>query len=218
MPIFVLKTIRYFVPAGLLYLLLVLFCWASAWCSLAVPENYETITKSLLALALGGIYYALPLREYFNDVYFNRVNQSLINQLTLPFKVDPNFPKELTWNQVRRVFYPFVDNDKSLKHLKGLAFWNGAIWTSAADVRASCIGIILFALVMLFANIVGSTTFDNAKATYSILLLAVVFTISIPLSELITQRHIKIGTQQAEYIRLNHRNDLRDKLIRAAGL
>jgi hypothetical protein len=37
------------------------------------------------------------------------------------------------------------------------------------------------------------------------------------LSELTTRRHIRIGTQQAEQIRLQHRDELRTKLIEAGS-
>ena len=216
MAIFMLKTIRFLVPAILLYLLAVLFCWVSNWCSLAVPESYETFGKSILAIALGAIYYALPLRECANQTYFDRVNQNLIYQLTLPFIDDPAFPRDLTWRQVRRVFYPYVDNDNSLEHLKALAFWNGAMWTSAADLRMIAgVGMIFFALVMLVVNLIGNNDFDNAKAGYAILLLVFLFLVSIVLSELTTRRHITIGTHQAEQIRLQHRDELRTRLIQA---
>jgi hypothetical protein len=218
MAIFTLKTIRFLVPAILLYLLAVLFCWVSNWCSLAAPESYETFGKSITAIALGAIYYALPLRECANQVYFDRVNQNLVYQLTLPFIDDPAFPRNLTWRQVRRVFYPYVDNDKSLEHLKVLAFWNGAVWTSAADVRMIAgLGTIFVTLVMLVVNLVGDNNFDNARATYVILLLVLLFLVSIVLSELTTRRHIRIGTQQAEQIRLQHRDELRTKLIEAGS-
>jgi hypothetical protein len=218
MAIFTLKTIRFLVPAILLYLLAVLFCWVSNWCSLAAPESYETFGKSITAIALGAIYYALPLRECANQVYFDRVNQNLVYQLTLPFIDDPAFPRNLTWRQVRRVFYPYVDNDKSLEHLKVLAFWNGAVWTSAADLRMIAgLGTIFVTLVMLVVNLVGDNNFDNAKATYAILLLVLLFLVSIVLSELTTRRHIRIGTQQAEQIRLQHRDELRTKLIEAGS-
>jgi len=216
MAIFTLKTIRFFVPAILVYMLAVLFCWVSDWCSLAVPESYETFAKSIIAAALGAIYYALPLRECANQAYFDRVNRNLVYQLTLPFIHDPNFPRDLTWRQVRRVFYPYVDNDKSLGHLKVLAFWNGAVWTSAADLRmVSGIGVIFFAFVMLVVNLIGNNTFGNARGVYAILLLLFLFLMSIVLSELTTRRHIRIGTQQAEQIRLHHRAQLRAQLIQA---
>ena len=66
-----------------------------------------------------------------------------------------------------------------------------------------------FALIMLMANLVGDNNFDDAKAAYAILLLVLLFLVSIVLSELTTRRHVRIGTQQAEQIRLQHRDELR---------
>jgi hypothetical protein len=217
MGISTLKLVRLFVPAIMLYFLAVLFCWVSNWCNLAVPDTYVAFTGTITAVVLGAIYYALPLREFANRAYFDRVNRNLVYQLTLPFSNEPDFPCDLTWRQVKRVFYPYVDNDKSLEHQKMLAFWNGAIWTSAADLRmVATIGIVVLALIMLVVNLVGGTIFDNAKATYVILGLALLFFLSIGLSELTTRKHIRIGTFQAEHIRLQHKDELRAKLI-AAG-
>jgi len=69
MAIFTLKTIRFFVPAILVYMLAVLFCWVSDWCSLAVPESYETFAKSIIAAALGAIYYESASDEHLSDYF-----------------------------------------------------------------------------------------------------------------------------------------------------
>jgi hypothetical protein len=217
MAITTLKWIRLIVPGVLLYLLAVLFCWTSTWCHLAIPDTYGAITGSITGVVLGAIYYALSLSKFANQDYFDRVGQNLVCQLTLPFIDDPDFPRDLTWRQVKHVFYPYVDNDKSLEHQKILAFWNGAFWTSAADLRmVSGIGVCFFALIMLAVNLIGGINFDNFKATWAILLLVVLFFLSIGLSELTTRKHIKIGTYQAKHIRLQYRDELRAKLI-AAG-
>jgi hypothetical protein len=183
-----------------------------------VSDSYETITKSLSAFALGAIYYALPLREWANQPYFDRVNQNLVSQLTRPFAGDPQFPTGLTWRQIRSTFYHFVDSDKSQETLMGLAYWNGAIWTSAADLRViSGIGAVIMALIMLAANLIGDVRFDSAKSTYVFLLLIGLFLTSIALSELTTRRHIHVGTEQAENILQDHLAELKARLIAAAS-
>jgi len=167
MPPLLLKTIRFFVPAGMLYFVLAGICWYSHWCELAFPKQYEDVIKSILALALGYIYSISYLRETSNERYFEAVNKNLVDLLTRPFAGDPTVPKGLSWNQVRHVFYRFIDRDASLGHQKGLAYWNGAFWTSSADLRAiSCVACVITALLILGANVAGDTHFDSARATY----------------------------------------------------
>jgi hypothetical protein len=120
----------------MLYFVLAGICWYSHWCELAFPKQYEDVIKSILALALGYIYSISYLRETSNERYFEAVNKNLVDLLTRPFAGDPTVPKGLSWNQVRHVFYHFIDKDASLGHQKGLAYWNGALWTSSADLRA----------------------------------------------------------------------------------
>ena len=218
MPPFLLKTIRFFVPAGLLYFLLVGICWFSHWCEVALPSQYEEITKSILALILGYAYSVSYLRELSNSKYFEMVNQNICNKLITPFAGDPNVPKDLPWSRVRHVFYRFVDADESLKHQKTLAYWNGALWTSAADLRAvSALGCVITGILLLGANIFGDARFDTIRATYFFLLMVALFAISIPLSILTTRRHMEIGTQQCEFIVAQYRSELRAKLIAAAS-
>ena len=213
-----LKTIRFFVPGVFSYVLFVLFCWASNWCTLALPESYETLTKSLLALALAAVYYALPLRKNANRIYFDRVNQNLVDELTRPFNSDVDFPKNLRWPKISRIFYNYIDTDPRLAHTKGLAFWNGAFWTSTADLRViSGLGVLLFAGAILIANLIHDSSFNNSRAIGGLLLLIFLFVISILFSELTTRLHMAIGSQQAEYIRENHRAELKAKLIQASA-
>jgi hypothetical protein len=165
MPPLMLKTLRFFIPAGMLYFILVAICWYSYWCELAIPRTYEEITKTIGALILGFVYNVSYLRELSNKYYFRLVNSNLVRHLTAPFQGDPNVPQGLTWGRVRHAFYHFIDKDKSLEHQKGLAYWNGALWTSSADLRAiSAIACIVTAGLMLGANLAGDTNFDSARA------------------------------------------------------
>jgi hypothetical protein len=117
MPMRMLKIVRFVVPAAMIYFCMVLFCWTSAWCSLSMPESYEFFSKSIASIVLGSIYYSIPLREHANRVYYERVNNNLVAQLTAPFCGDPGFPKNLRWPHVRTVFYNFVDSDKALARI-----------------------------------------------------------------------------------------------------
>ena len=137
MPPLLLKSIRFFVPAVMLYFVLCAICWFSHWCELAFPTQYDQITKSIAAIILGFIYSVSYLRESANGIYYDAVNKNLMDKLTGPFAADPNVPKDLPWSTIRPIFYGLVDNDASLKHQATLAYWNGALWTSSADLRGN---------------------------------------------------------------------------------
>lgn len=214
MPSLMLKTIRFFVPAVMLYFVLVAICWFSHWCELAIPTQYDDITKSVAAIVFGYVYSVSYLRELANGDYYNAVNRNIIDKLTVPFAADPNVPKNLPWATIRPIFYGFVDNDASLTHQKTLAYWNGALWTSSADLRAiSCLACVITGMIMVVANIIGDTKFDNIRATYFFLFAVLIFLISIWFSKLATRRHIDIGTEQCEFILVQYRAKLKDKLL-----
>lgn len=209
-----LKVVRFLVPAALLYLMLVLLCWATGWCELDLPTSVEQISKSLLALALGAVYNIFHCREFANRQHFDDVNQNLVQKLTEPFSGDARLSRGLSWSQIRSVFYHFVDNDKSLEHQKNLAFANGALWGSAADVRmVSTFGVVLMSLSMLLANLFGSSTFNNANATYVFFVFVLTFLLSALASRLTTRWHMEIGAQQVQHILLHHRQALQDNLL-----
>jgi hypothetical protein len=216
MPPLLLKTVRFFVPAGMLYIALVAICWYSHWCDLAIPTQYDQIMKSIAAIIFGFLYSVSYLREYTNKNYYNEVNQNLMRQLTSQFEADPSVPKGISWSTIRPIFYGFVDNDESLKHQATLAYWNGALWTSSADLRAvSCIACIATGILMLIAGVIGDESFDFTRAIYFFILTIILFLISILFSRLTTNRHLSIGNEQCEFILVQKRQQLRHKLIGA---
>lgn len=208
-----LKWVRFIVPAVMLYCFLAAVCWFSHWCELELPTQYAEFSKSIAAIVLGYIYTVSPLRKIANRDYHAAVNRNLMEKISGAFATDPSVPNNLPWSTVRPVFYWFVDNDASLKHQASLAYWNGAFWTSSADLRAiSCLACVATALLMLFANIFGDLHFDNARATYFFLLAVFLFLMSIVASKLTTRRHVEIGNEQCEFILVNYRAQLRDRL------
>jgi hypothetical protein len=214
------KTLRFAIPAVMLYVLAYLSCWASHWCSIEMPVSYDIISKSLLFFLLGGLYAYLPLRDCANRPYDLRVGENLLQRLTSPFAADPAFPRDLGWDRASIVFYRFVDDEKekSLAVQMRLALWNGVLWSSAADLRAiSALGVVAIAAMMFVANLFGDPGFDTAKAVAVLLLLIVLFLVSIGFSEWTTRRQMSIGNRQAEIIILERKDELRTRLIAAAA-
>lgn len=211
-----LKTFRFIVPAAILYFYVVALCWFSHWCELAMPTSYDQFTKSILAIVLGYLYTVSCLRNLSNRDYHLEVNRNISERLYAPFVDDQNVPRGLAWRKIKNVFYFFVDRDESLRHRSLLAFSNGLLWTSAADLRAiSALACASFALSMLAASLLGDANFDFARAIYVFLLALFLFLLSIPFSRRVTKKHLGIGSGQCDYIVLHSRNELREKLIEA---
>jgi hypothetical protein len=218
MEIQVLQWVRLLVPGIMLYLLAALLCWATRWCELSVPKNWEDVAKLTAVLVLGVLYNFTDLSEWSNRKYYDQVNYNLMQKLTEPFKNDPQVPKSLSWGQIRSVFYHIVDSDESLKVQAKLAYWNGALWTSAADLRV----VALFGLIALFSAFfltyfVRSLSIDETRVVIASFALLIIFSSSFYASEKLTARHIEIGNRQVEYIRINHLKDLREGLIQAGS-
>ena len=208
-----LNKIRYFVPGVMLYLLLASVCWATGWCALAIPTTWDEALKLGIAAVLSLPYIASGLRNRMNEFYFEAVNKNLVSGLTEPFKNDPGVPRGLTWQHVRSTFYHFVNSDDALKHHSQRAYANGALWTSAADLRAiSLIGVLIFTLCILVGQVLESAQFPAMRALIGIAACLLLMAISFPLSSKLTQKQIEIGNEQLEHIHTHHRDELRTLL------
>jgi len=215
----VLNIVRFFVPGALLYALLSSICLVTHWCSLSLPDRWEEITKYTSSFVFSFFYAALPIRFWSNAIYFDAVNRNLVTRLTAPFQNDPEVPKPLQWRHIRPIFYRLVDSDKSLSHQSFRAFASGALWTSAADLRAvALIGTTAFFILSLGGPAIGNQFPDLAFPVHrSVIAMAIcVFLalISFPLSSLITKNHIAIGNEQIDFILAHYRDQLREGLTR----
>jgi hypothetical protein len=205
--------IRYFIPGVLLYLLLASICWATSWCAMTVPTTWQDLFGLAIAAALAFPYSASGLRNRMNQFYFDQVNGNLVQRLTNPFASDPMVPRGLTWRHVRSVFYNLVNSDKALTHHSHRAFRNGALWTSAADLRAiSLIGILAFIAVLFIGQSFEAAHFPPQRAMIGVLACILLASFSFPISSALTRRQIEIGNEQVEHIMTYHRQTLRNLL------
>jgi len=208
-----LRRIRYFVPGMLLYLLLVSICWVTRWCELEIPKTWEEFLKLSLAAVLAYPYTASKLRNRMNEFYFDAVNKNLVRGLTEPFKGYPGVPRGLTWQQIRAAFYHLVNSDPALTHHSRRAYANGALWTSAADLRAiSLIGVLAFITCLFVGQIFEIAQFPPVRAILGIVVCLLLLVISFPLSTAFTQKQIEIGNEQLEHILMHHKQQLRNLL------
>ena len=205
---------RFIVPGILLYGLLVVICWTTAWCSLPIPLGYEEIPKLFISGLLAFPYSALGLREMVNKCYYSKVNANLSDLLKRPFL--NNYPElnDLHWDQIEPIFYRFIDNDNSLRIQSRTIRWNGFLWTSTADIRAICVlGLTFVVLASICGQFVESLSFDLSNATCALVGLIMVCVLTFPFSHLLTEKHCRLGEKQCNYIVVHYKDELLEKLL-----
>ncbi|GEM_PF-1834944 len=215
------KWLRLLIPGLFLYGLLVILCFTTEWCELAIPKTLEEASKLLAAIVLGAIYSVTGLRELSNKHYFFDVNENIRGNLIRPFVGQIVHVDAISWRDVRSVFYHFVDLDESLKIKSSIVRFNGLLWTSIADLRAICvIGILAFSSSVICSHYVTFgviSPFPEYRAGFPILALTILFLATFHFSQFVTQKHKQLGDEQCEYI-LNHfRDELRSKLSELAS-
>lgn len=212
------KLVRFFVPAILFYLFLVVFCFVTNWCNLEMPGTYEEISKSILGFVLGFVYWLTPLRSFSNKKYHLNVNEKIVENLKRPYVGDNPCIARLDWSEIRHIFYCFVDHDESLKVKSKNIRWNGVFWTSVADARAiSVLSMLIFILAAILSLNVRWLEFVETAAILPVIVLGTIFLASFPISKLVTNRHIKLGEEQCEYIVQNKNEELKSKLLDVAS-
>jgi len=125
--------------------------------------NLDNVSSSLALLTgtiylvvigtLGGIYYFLNLRSWASKESEKKIALNIKTRLLEPFRNDAEIMRSI--DKVKRgsgilnVFYGFVDKDASLNTKAKIVYFNGAFWSTIADLRvisafAYCIYLIAF--------------------------------------------------------------------------
>lgn len=205
-----LKWLRLITPGVLIILFASLCGWISGlWAPfLALNSDLKRLAYSLPVLLLGVVYYILEFRIQANKKYFDKVSENIrINLLRIAGF--PDDQRRYTWQRLRGIFYGIVDTDPSLKIKSELAYSNGYIWTTVADVRALS-AVFAIASVMVFAlTFVAS---GSLRPLWSILFFAILYLVTFPASAALTRRHTDIGDEQIEIIEHKHLAELRKLL------
>ena len=212
-------TVRFFFPGLLVYGLCWLVCWVTGWCSLPEPKNLEEAGKGLIGVVGAVAYYLSGLRDFSNWPFFGRVTGNITALLAKPFETTIPAAKTLPWAKVSIVFYHFVDTDPSLKVQSDHLRFNGTLWSSAADLRATAIiGIGLFALIAFVPIVFPAAQFDEDRLLAAFAALAAVAVLSIPVSIRLTKRQKELGAAQCAAIVTKHKSGLEEKLQDAVRL
>ena len=212
------KYLRIVLPGVFLYGFLVILCWTTKWCELDIPQKWEEVSKLLAAIVLGVMYSFTRLREMSNKFYYIDVNKNIIEKLTAPFEDKFASLDQLSWRDVRTIFYHFVDNDESLKVKSSIIRFNGLLWTSVADLRVvSIIGVIILSGSMICSQYFVVFKFNEILAGIPIFLLTTLFLATFPMSKILTERHKALGNQQCHHIMVYYNDELEKKIAQLLG-
>ncbi len=199
-----LKWMRFITPAIIILLFwsiagTVTDLWDPIW-----PETPEQWKASTLYVILALIYYLTPLRKLSNKLFFKDITENIRAKLVKISGTEDN--KELySWKSLRGIFYYLIDNDKSLSTKARLAYFNGWVWSTLADIRAiSTILAIIFFFISLPSNI------NNALVLFFIF--GFIALLTIPASNEITNQHRAIADEQIEIIEHYYLENLKEKL------
>ena len=106
-----------------------------------------------------------------------------------------------------------MDTDPSLKIQSDRLWFNGTLWTSAADLRVmAIIGVALFALIAFVPVVFPAAQFDEDRLLPAFVGLAAIVALSAPISIRLTERQRELGAAQCAVIVSKHKSDLEKQL------
>jgi hypothetical protein len=202
MELVTLKGIRFVVPAAIIFV-----CWwlLGKMMGLSTAEFPDEFTDAnLYVIICGALYYVSPLRDWANRPFHNKVSANLRTELVRISDL-PDNPQVFTWNALRGIFYWLIDHDVTLSKKATLLHWNGAVWTSCADVRA--VSVVFAASSFLLAWLR-----DDERGVVAGFVFAVAAAISVPLSSILTKRQKKLGREQLEVIEHFYQDVVKTKM------
>lgn len=206
----ILKFIRLFVP-GLFIIFEFLPLLKFAGSNFKINEgllSYSFLT--LFAIGIGAIYHISNVRHFITNASHKRIDLNIQDSLLKLYgkplsQAQHNFLKEK--KRLKNLFYYLIDNDKSLTAKSENVYFNGALWTSTADIF----------LVSTFSSIVyllmGKFIFNsNEELMLDGIFLGFIAIIAVLLHIMTIFKHINIGNDQLEFIETNNLNELETKI------
>lgn len=198
-----LKSLRFLIPAVIIISFTALFGYFTGLWDIALPEKPKEWSNTVGGFLLSIFYYISGLRNWANAYWHKKVNENIRSKLIAISALDDD-PDKYSWNAIKPIFYYFVDNDNSLTKKTELAYSNGLIWTTAADIRALSAIFTVFSIIMFWFGVAGTQV--------SAVAFLLIFALSFPLSHILTNFHKEIGDQQIDIIELYHQEELTAKL------
>ena len=194
-----LKDLRFYTPGIISIVFSALLGWITKLWEITIPDSLGDLKLAPPAVACALLYYLTPLRAWCNQVFADDVNENIRSKLVSISGLQDD-PDVFMWKKLRRVFYDLVDNDESLKVLASQAYSNGFLWTLFADIRTLA---LVFVFISLFFCL-----FALNEALFAASIFALIVLISLIASAISTRRHMEIGNEQIETIKLKHKPKL----------
>jgi hypothetical protein len=200
-----LKHLRFIAPGIIVICFAAILGWLSGMWSIEVPELKDAATLPLFLLP-AALYYVTPIRTWVNKPHADRITNNIVDQLVRIGRGGPNEGR-YQWSQIKTIFYPIIDKDPSLSQKSKLAYANGFIWTTFADVTALSLIYVVTSLVIAFGW--GNYGSLVAASIFGIVAIASFFG-----SFATTKRHLGISQEQLDIIEDLYANEVRSGLER----
>lgn len=166
-----------------------------------IADHASKFVYISIVVVIGILYNTSNFRSYFNSKFHRLVKINIREKLWLAARPSP-VPDEWDERKWRDTFYRLIDNDSTLTARSEIIYHNGALWTACADAKV--IGIFGF-FISICILISGLFTINAACIMLlSILLLCLGYLLANP----ITKNHIKLSSEQIEYIEFHKKEDL----------
>ncbi len=207
-----LKTLRILIPGSMILLLIVL-----------LPDDSFKTLKSvtsgklepwtfpfIFAIVLGGFYYVLGIRGWFIKDSLAEIHVNIKDKLLEPFRGDQLIANKMDKLKKDRtmlhIFYSIIDTNPSLQEKAKNVYLNGLFWTTIVDLVA----LSLFGGIFYF--IIFMSNFTYYYLFISLGLITIHFLAKFILLPKITKKHQQLGDEQIEFIHVNLKGKLEEKI------
>jgi hypothetical protein len=194
-----LKIVRFIAPAIIIAVFAFLLGQLLGYTSIRMPSDLKDAMYNIPLLGIAVVYYVSPLRHFANSRFYRRVNENIRSRMVAIAGVADK-PDKFTWTKVKNIFYNIIDHDESLTKRSESILFNGAIWTTVADVTALS---VLFALLSALLWWLG---FDGAPTTFVLFVLLALFSTALQVA--VTRKHISMGDDQLGQIEQYHKSQV----------
>lgn len=194
-----LKTVRFLAPPIIILTLYSMAAKTLGFSEIGLPKSAKDLWFNAPALVMALAYYLSPLRSWANGGHHKNVQLNIRTQMLRTGQVKD--ASEIPTKKIMNVFYRQIDNDASLKARSEDIMFNGAIWTTLADLVSLS---SLFSVGLLISWLADAL--DSLEISLGFAVLAIGCAI---LQYLATQKHIQMSNGQLEYIADHKREEVR---------
>lgn len=199
-----LKLVRLIGPGFLILAFAAMLGAVTELWNIPMPD-YEKAIYAPSLIVPGLMYYITPLRSWVNNPHHKRLVERIRSEL-VSISGFADRPDKFTWRALKPLFFSLVDSDQTLKKKSELAYFNGAIWTTCADITALSLIYLLIAIAMWFALVIEGALLA-AGLFFGLAIIGL-------LGSLVTTRkQIDIASEQLDVIKYKYTTDVERRII-----